>query len=250
MKYKKIYLSGFFYNNRNDAETLVREIADAGVQVFVDMSRIPADPLTNRMTFLNIDAQPITFNNRYPNLVTENNVIRAKSFAEDYETWNTVYLNGLTNATGYAWFENSPRLDFIGTGDNKNVTFIGFNLLFHAYMAEDNDVKEIMNSVMDLQEDKLPDRKIVPISIEYGTNMITIHSEYDNVNTTLAYHDIFESEQPIRSMNNLLIVDKGTTIIRMSYPHLTGGLLVTLFGVLAEIAMAFLIFRKSKTKLS
>jgi len=34
----------------------------------------------------------------------------------------------------------------------------------------------------------------------------------------------------------------------MSYPHLAGGLLVTLFGIVAEIAMAFLIFRKSKTK--
>ncbi len=248
VKYKKIYLSGFFYNNRNNAEKLVREIADAGVQVFVDMSRIPADPLTNRMTFLDIDAQPITFSYSFPNLVTENTVIRPQPFAEDYETWNTVYLNGLTSSTGYAWFENSPRLDFIGTGDNKNITFIGFNILFHAYMAEDNDVKEILNTVMDLQEENLPDRQIVPISVEYGTNIITIRSEYENVNTTLAYQDIFESDQPIRSMNNLLIVDQGTTVIRMSYPYFGEGLLVTLFGILAESAMAFLIFRKSKKK--
>ncbi|MDD4095248.1 MAG: 6-pyruvoyl-tetrahydropterin synthase-related protein [Oscillospiraceae bacterium] len=248
VKYKKIYLSGFFYNNRNDAESLVREIADRGVQVFIDMSRIPADPLTNRMTFLDIDAQPITFSNSYPNLVTENTVIRPKLFAEDYETWNTVYLNGLKNSTGYAWFENSPRLDFIGTGDNKNITFIGFNILFHAYVADDYEVKEILNNVMDLQEDNLPDRKIVPITVEYTTDTITIRSEYDNVNTTIAYQDIFESEQPIRSMNNFLIVDRGTTVIRMSYPHLAGGLLVTMFGIVAEIVMAFLIFRKSKTK--
>jgi uncharacterized membrane protein len=116
-------------------------------------------------------------------------------------------------------------------------------------MAQDNNVKGILNSVMDLQENNPPDRKIVPITVEYTADTIKIRSEYDNVNTTIAYQDIFESEQPIRSMNNLLIVDKGTTIIRMSYPHLAGGLLVTLFGVFAEIAIAFLIFRKSKTKL-
>lgn len=248
VKYKKIYLSGFFYNNRKNAENLVREIADAGVQVFIDMSRIPADPLTNRMTFLEIDAQPITFSNSFPNLVTENTVIRPKPFAEDYETWNTVYLNGLSDVTSYAWFENSPRLDFIGTGEKENITFIGFNILFHAYMAEDEAVKGILNTVMDLREDNLPEREIVPITIDYEKNKITIRSEFDNVNTTLAYQDIFESDQPIRSMNNLLIVDRGTTVIRLSYPHWAGGLLVSLFGVFAEIALALLIFRKSKTK--
>lgn len=247
-KYEKIYLSGFFYNNRVVAEQLVREIADAGVEVFIDMSRIPADPLTNRMTFLSVDAQPITFTYSYPNLVTEGGVIRPKPFAEDYNTWNTVYLNGLTEATGYAWFENSPRLDFIGTAGSENVIFIGFNLLFHAYMAADADVKEILNSEMDLQENNLPDRKIIPITIEYGKNTITIQSEFDNVNTTLAYQDIFESDQPIRSMNNLLIIDSGTTEIKMSYPHLAEGVAVTLIGILAEIATIILIFRKSKKK--
>jgi len=115
-------------------------------------------------------------------------------------------------------------------------------------MAEDDAVKGILNTVMDLREDNLPDREIVPVTVDYDKNKITIRSEFDNVNTTLAYQDIFESDQPIRSMNNLLIVDRGTTVIRMTYPHLAGGLLVTLFGVLAEIATAFLIFRKSKTK--
>ncbi|MDD3959745.1 MAG: 6-pyruvoyl-tetrahydropterin synthase-related protein [Oscillospiraceae bacterium] len=247
-KYEKIYLSGFFYNNRIVAEKLVREIAAAGVEVFIDMSRIPADPLTNRMTFLDVDAQPITFTYSYPNLVTRSGVVRAKPFPEEYNTWNTVYLNGLTEATGYAWFENSPRLDFIGNAGDKNITFIGFNLLFHAYVAEDADVKNIMNSVMELKENALPKRTIVPIDIEFSKNRITIRSEFDNVNTTLAYQDIFESDQPIRSMNNLLIVDSGTTEIKMSYPHLAEGVAVTLIGILAEIATIILIFRKSKKK--
>ena len=244
--YDKIYLSGFFYNDRKVAEKLVREIAEGGVEVFIDMSRIPADPLTNRMTFLDVDAQPITFSNSYPTLITEDAVIYPKLFADEYETWNTVYLNGLTNVTAYAWFENSPRLDFIGTGETENITYIGFNLLFHAYMAEDLDVKEILNSVMTLEEDNLPKRTIVPLTIEYSKNTITIISEYDNVNTTIAYQDIFESDQNIRSMNNFLIVDKGTTVITMEYPHLGAAILVTASGVFAELAVIYLFLRKSK----
>lgn len=248
VSYEKIYLSGFFYRNRDDAEALVRKLADSGVHVFIDMSRIPADPLTNRMTFLDIDAQPITFTYSYPNLVTADRVIRPSPFAEDYDTWNTVYLNGLTHVSSYAWFENSPRLDFIGTGESRNIHFIGFNILFHAYVAEDENVKEILNQIMDLREDNLPKRQIVPISIEYEDRQITVHSEYDNVNTTLAYQDIFTSDQPIRSMNNFLIVDSGTTVIKMSYPHLKEGVLVMVFGIIAEGVTIFLIFRKSKKK--
>lgn len=246
--YDKIFLSGFFYNDRKVAEKLVREIAEGGVEVFIDMSRIPADPLTNRMTFLDVDAQPITFSNSFPTLITEESVVYPKLFADDYEIWNTVYLNGLENVTAYAWFENSPRLDFIGTGEPDNITFIGFNLLFHAYMAEDNDVKEILNSVMDLEENSLPERTVVPLEVEYGVNRIVIRSEYDNVNTTIAYQDIFESNQKIRSMNNLLIVNKGTTVITMKYPHLGAGLFVSIFGVLAEVAVVYLVFRKSKKR--
>lgn len=246
--YDKIYLSGFFYNDRKVAEKLVREIAEGGVEVFIDMSRIPADPLTNRMTFLDIDAQPITFSNSYPTLITEGEVVYPKLFADDYETWNTVYLNGLTDVSAYAWFENSPRLDFIGTGETENITFIGFNILFHAYMAEDEEVKQILNSVMTLQEDNLPKRTVVPLTVEYSNNTITIVSEYDNVNTTIAYQDIFESKQEIRSMNNFLIVDRGTTVITMAYPHLGAGILVSVAGVIAELSIIFLIFRKSSKK--
>jgi uncharacterized membrane protein len=99
---------------------------------------------------------------------------------------------------------------------------------------------------MELKENALPKRTIVPIDIEFSKNRITIRSDFDNVNTTLAYQDIFESDQPIRSMNNLLIVDSGTTEIKMSYPHLAEGVAVTLIGILAEIATIILIFRKSK----
>ncbi len=49
--------------------------------------------------------------------------------------------------------------------------------------------------MLDITSTQLPDRKNVELNIEHSTNGITITSDYDNVNTSLAYHDIFESEQ-------------------------------------------------------
>lgn len=242
-QYDRIYLSGFFYNDKKKAEQIVRSIAEFGVQVYVDMSRIPADPLTNRMTFLDTSAQPITFDNSFPELITKTAATTAIDFAEDYEKWNTVYLTGLTTIDGYAWFEDT-KLDFVGTGITPNITFFGFNLLFHAYTADDAGVKSVFNSIMELEENKLPERTIVPLEIVHETNKIIIKSDYDNVNTTIAYQDTFRSDNVIRSMNHFLIVDKGTTVITMEYPYLTRGIIVSLFGMALESVLICLIFRK------
>lgn len=246
-QYDMIYLSGFFYRNKADAERIVREIAKAGVKVFIDMSRIPADPLTNRMTFLDVSAQPITFYDSFPELVTDTVTTNAAPFAEGYEKWNTVYLTGLTESEGYAWFQDT-KLDFVGTDSTKNITYLGFNLLFHAYTAGDSAVKAVFDSLMKLDEDKLPERTVVPLEIRYETNKIVITSEFDNVNTTIAYQDTFRSDQPIRDMNHFLIVDKGTTVITMEYPYLKQGTIVTAAGIVLEAGVLFLIFRKSKTE--
>jgi len=244
-QYDRIYLSGFFYNDKLAAERLVREIAESGVKVYIDMSRIPSDPLTNRMTFLDISAQPITFITQYPELISNTDTTEAVNFAEGYEKWNTVYLTGLNKTDGYAWFEDT-KLDFVGTGSTQGITFLGFNLLFHAYTAGDEGVKSVLGTMMELDEDKLPERTIVPLKITYETNKIIIESDTDNVNTTLAYQDTFRSDNDISSMNNLLIVNKGTTVITMEYPYLARGVAVSALGIVLEAVMIYLIFRKPK----
>ena len=101
---------------------------------------------------------------------------------------------------------------------------------------------------MELDEDKLPERTVVPLEIRYETNKIIIESLFDNVNTTIAYQDTFKSDQPIRSVNHFLIVDKGTTVITMEYPYLRQGTIVSAIGIVLEAGVLYLIFRKSKTE--
>ena len=246
-RYDMVYLSGFFYRSKTAAEQIVREIAAAGVKVYIDMSRIPADPLTNQMTFLGVSALQITFYDSLPELVTDTATTNAAPFTEGYEKWNTVYLTGLIDTSGYAWFQDT-RLDFVGTDETKNITYLGFNLLFHAYTAGDTAVKAVLDSLMELDEVKLPERTVVPLEIRYETNKIIITSQFDNVNTTIAYQDTFRSDQPIRSVNHFLIVDKGTTVITMEYPYLRQGTIVSAIGIVLEAGVLYLIFRKSKTE--
>jgi len=245
-QYDEIYLSGFFYNDKETAENLVRQVAEHGVKVYVDMNRIPADPLTSRMTFLDVSAQPITFYVKYPALVTEKGEVSPTNFSKGYENWNTVYLTNLKKSMGYSLFEET-KIDFAGTGVTENITFLGFNFLFHSYNTNDLEVKSILNSIMELDEEKLPEREIVPLEISYDTNKITIKSDYDNVNTTIAYQDTFSSNSKISSMNNFLIVNKGTTVITMKYPYFFKSILVSIIGIFIEIWIVILIFKKPTT---
>lgn len=84
-----------------------------------------------------------------------------------------------------------------------------------------------MAHALDLDAEALPERTIVPLDITYDADRITITSAYDDVDTTIAIHDIFESGQSFYSKNYLTYVDAGTTVITMACPYLLEGAAVS-----------------------
>ena len=59
-KYKTIYLSGFKYDNKSKAEELLLQLSESGVQVYIDMNRVPVDRAKKRMELFGVNAQSIT----------------------------------------------------------------------------------------------------------------------------------------------------------------------------------------------
>ena len=103
---------------------------------------------------------------------------------------------------------------------------------------------------MDMDTSETADRTLVPISVTYEHNKIIIDSEYDNVNTTIAWQDNFSSEQNIREAINLLVVDKGRTVITIHYPYFGTAAAVSAVGLVLEAAMFIWIFRKRRKERS
>ena len=118
---------------------------------------------------------------------------------------------------------------------NDNIIMTGLNLTYFYSLTDDVSVGQLLSNMSGISSEELPDRKIVPLKVEYGNNEITITSNNDNVNTTLAYHDIFSSSSDITHRNNLMYVNKGTTVIKMSYPYLWQGALVSTAGVVLMV---------------
>ena len=232
--YKKLYLSGFTYDNKEKTEGLITKLADHGVSIVIDMNRIPDDPQTKRMTFLDVEAQPVSFTAQLPTLIYKDQQYNPDLFKVDYDSWNTVFLENVPHVKGYSYIDKK-RLTFYGTGVNQNIKFLGFNLLYHAMEGKDVKVFSLLDDILDLDANMLPQRELVPITIDYRHDGITINSPVKQLNTTLAYLDLFKSKSKLSSYDNLLIVDKGKTTIVFENPYQAKGILLTVFGLLGIV---------------
>lgn len=236
MKYKNIYLSGFTYTEKEKAEEMLLKLAQAGVKIYIDMGSLPENKAKKQMEFLGVTARTISFQDTYPMFYYFKETYTSLEFPEELSQWNTVYLDGLDNVEGFCNMADK-ELPYIGTSGNDNIHFIGLNLIYYLEITNDSVIGSLVDRIFSMDGKQVPTRELVPITVEKEINQVMIQSEYDNVNTTLAHIDIFESEQYYTADHGLLVVDKGTTVIKMKYPHLTKGLMVSSLGVFLMLAL-------------
>lgn len=246
-KYQLIYLSDFTYNDRESAENLVRQLGEAGVRVIILADGIPEDKATHTKEFLGITCNNITFTNGYPLLDTKNGILDCDFFPQGYGQWNTVYVNGLDEIWGTV-LENDMELDFYGTVENENIVVLGINLTYFYTLTQDAGVEKLLTDIANDVVRKMPEREIVPLEISYQKDVISIKSNRDHVNTSLAYHDMFSSLQPIEEDNNLLYVDEGTTHIEMTFFEYQFGLIISLYGMMLAIVFLYIMYRYGRKK--
>ncbi len=232
--YEIIFLDHFTYDDKETAEQLIRDLADSGVRIVMNADGIPINGLTKVREFLGVNCSRVLFENGYPFLFVGDKRYDLDFFRDGYEDWETVFINNLDEVDGY-FYDNGLEESFLGKVYNDNVTVIGLNLIYHYMLTGDPYAREILDSVIRLNPEELPMRELVPIRVTFEPRRITIETERDGVNTNLAFHDIFVSTRPIRSVNHLLEVGKGTTVITLQYSWLRQGLGISLIGLLAAI---------------
>ena len=155
-------------------------------------------------------------------------------FPKGYATWQTVYVTGLDNTWGSV-MDNGLKLDFYGTVKNDNIIVCGLNLAYYYGVSADKSVGRLLSDMMDITSAQLPERTNIELKVEHDVNGITITSDYDNVNTSLSYHDIFVSDEWLGKKNNLTYVRAGVTKIMFKIPYLWQGLCVSVAGLILSV---------------
>ncbi|MBC7765569.1 MAG: 6-pyruvoyl tetrahydrobiopterin synthase, partial [Hyphomonadaceae bacterium] len=249
-RYRAIFLSGFKYHDKQKAEQLALALSRRGVKVLIDLAGTDTSLLSSRSSFLEVSAQPISFDDNFPKLQLPDTdvVIKTLPFEQTLKHWNTFYVENVDNVTGFSWLQKQ-KINFMGTKDNDNLVFMGFNLIFHASETHDEGVIEFIEQTIGVPTNQLPTRKIVPIEVTYGVNSINIKSSEINVMTSLASLDAFQvTSGEIFTKHNLLCMGTNEVNIKIGFPHWKTGLFVTFIGLLMLGGLWYLMFYRKKTR--
>lgn len=242
--YKKIYLSGFTYDDKEEAEELVRDLAERGCEVYVDMGTIPAEK-SGLSSFLGCETATVMLGDYYPELQYQQERYQTGKFPEENRQWNTVYLVNPENPDGTAVY-NNQELVFSATTENENIHLLGFNLVYYGISTGDAETGIFLDKYFGMDAGTVPKRNTVPVEITYSADGIIIETEQNHVNTSLAYLDSFSTKQEVKEENNLLIVNQGVTEIRFTYPYFLEGILLSIAGAVLLVGGGIWILRSGK----
>ena len=242
-KYKMIYLSDFTYHDKTKAEELILRLSENGVRIVILADGIPEDSITHAREFLGVSCNDISFSNGYPFLDTKIGVLDPEFFPQGHEEWSTVYVNGLDDVWGTVR-EEELDLAFCGTVKNDNIAVIGLNLTYYYSLTRDDGVGELIGKVTKLIGGELPKREVVPINVSYKDDYFIISSNRNNVNTSLAYLDIFVDNEYVIKKNNLVYVNEGVTYISTQYPYIYIGLILTIIGIGASVFFLYIVKKR------
>lgn len=238
-QYKLIFLDKFTYSDKQEAEDLLVRLSESGVRIVISADGIPVNEMNGTQEFLGVNGYSVQFANGYPIIVTPERAIDLDLFPGEHVNWKTVYLEGLDQCWAYIE-DKGETLEFFGTAKNDNIVFVGLNLVYHCVLTKDRTGIELLSKAMGpITTEDVPERTLVPVRIDYLGNKIRIETEFNNVNTCIAYHDNFELEKEwcVWEENNLAYVDAGVTEIKLYFPYFWPGLAVSVVGIIITVIL-------------
>ncbi len=231
MKYRKLYLSGFTYRNKEKAENMLRELSAKGIEIYINMQDIPLNALTGKSEFMNVYAQFVQFTEEFPVLTNDNgNQFKLDFKTEGYETWNTVYISGCENILKETQYDSKSHLVYLGQNSEPNITFLGFNLIHHYLITHNQDLKRFLDETLQLSSEDIALPIVVPVQIEAGPDKIVVNTQKDHVNTGIAVMETLEPNRIVSSQENLYLVNQGETVFRIVRAKQETGIVFSILG--------------------
>lgn len=232
-EYKAVYLSGFQYNSKEKAEALVLQLSKSGVKVVIDTVGLSE-------SFMGVSAEPIVINNSYQEMYYKNQKLALQSFPEELSVWKTNFLRGIENKESYI-VVNHRIINYIGSKHNKNITFVGLNLPYFAFLSKDETAIDILEDSFGMRAFETPDRTVHPIDVKYGKNTISIKAKEELI-IPIAALDAFVAEKGSYTIvNNLINIKSKELEVKIIYPYLDWGIILSLIFLLLIVGLSMTI---------
>ncbi len=235
---KAVYLSGFKFRDKRAAEELVLKLSRSGVKVIVDVTGFDG------YDFLGVKAEPITIKDNYQEIYYKDKRLEMRGFPEEYKSWRTYFLNGVEDTESYGIIDYKI-INYIGKKDNENLVFIGLNLPYYAFLTKDEYALKILEDEFGITAFKPPHRSLHGLELAIRENIIDINSDIIDVILPLAALDAFERiEGDYEIVNNLIFLKTSKLKLKIIYPYLSIGIIISLISLGIITALSIIIKRR------
>lgn len=239
--YKTIFLSGFKYNSRQKAENLLMRLSRSGIRVVIDTVGF-------NESFLGVSVEKIVINKGYGEVYYKDKKIVFQNFPQEYSAWKTGFLNGIDSDENYQVI-NHRIIKYLGSKYNENLIFVGMNIPYFAFLTKDEAAVKILEDTLDMRAYEAPKRVIQPVKIELSNNVLRITT--DNIDTIVpvAALDAFVVQKGSYTVQNNLINTKSKLVeVKIVYPYLGIGIVISLIFILLIVGMTIVISIAVKRK--
>lgn len=212
-KYKSVFLSGFKFRDKKNAERIVTEAAKLGVKILIDSTGI------DYKGFLGKVPQDIMLKNNYGEVLFNGEKVILEPFPEGISDFKSTFFSGnsLSDNKNYTLIENHV-IEFLSYNED-NIGFIGLNIPYFMTMTNSYNATKIMESALGMESGVLPKRDIVKLDIDIIDDEIKIYSDEEDVVTSIAAIDVLNNiEGNFSVVNNLVKIEDKEVTLKVGYP--------------------------------
>lgn len=169
-RYPTLILSGFKWHDKVRAESLIQQVASAGINVVVDLTQTQADPVAQIPNFLGVWGESIILDPSPVVATWKNQLYVLSAFGKPDRLWYTHTPQGLD--------EETVTIDYLGksataigsvTRDGNKIWFVGLNLMYHTLGTNDQNALKMLSEILNIQAGKRNVYQTIPLQM-YKSN--------------------------------------------------------------------------------
>ena len=162
-EFPTLFLGGFSWKDKADAEDLVAKYVASGGRAVVDLTGAPEGVLSKRPKFLGVYGEPVIFYSPPP-LWRGEEQLRLRSIDPKYSPWSTLTPQGLDGSTvTFSYLEQEATAVGYKDLEGGRVWFLGMNLAFHSMLTRDPTGIGLLEEVLGLRAGALPQREALAL---------------------------------------------------------------------------------------
>jgi hypothetical protein len=192
--YKTLVLSGFSWRDRSRAEALAVQLANAGVQVVVDLTGVPEDPVASIPRFLGVWGENIILGADAVQTRGIGGVYDFQAFGSRDQLWYCHTPQGLqTETMSFNYLGENATVAGYNQYGNGRVWFLGLNLPYHAAVTRDPGAMRLLADLLQLNPDRVSSYATVPLT-DYRADQNGYHFRFQldqpaTLFLPVAYHE-------------------------------------------------------------